>query len=275
MPGLGATDLSPCNAARRALADDVRELRTKCVMLDNSVQELKAAYASNKQLRSKVVDLETQLRSLDDTILGLLEFKTHAIKLLQALVLKHDVDEIKGQILSLALQSKDPNVFLKSIVDGEQGSDEMEGNAAIMELGSSHQPTAMDAESLQCELCDSRLLKDACNNVLLHLFGAVRILKQEQTLYLHGLTRNDPRWPGAGVGDQRCTFIRFDFTKSCDDPINIDAFKEYCKFVRNHGVQRVPVAEEVIRKATNATIQERYQIKYKYEAEKHRHYLKS
>ncbi|KAG8738008.1 hypothetical protein FRC11_001680, partial [Ceratobasidium sp. 423] len=62
MPGLGTTDPSPRNAARRALADDVQELRAKCAMLDNSVQELEVAYATNKQLRSKVVDLETQLR---------------------------------------------------------------------------------------------------------------------------------------------------------------------------------------------------------------------
>ncbi|KAG8687262.1 hypothetical protein FRC11_007514, partial [Ceratobasidium sp. 423] len=102
----------------------------------------------------------------------------------------------------------------------------------------------------------------------------VKILKPEQTLYPHGLTRNDPGWPGEGVGDQRCTFIRFDFTKSCDDPINVNAFKEYCKFVRNRGAERVPAAEEVIRKATNAMIQEHCQKKYKYEAEKHRHYLK-
>ncbi|KAG8736820.1 hypothetical protein FRC11_002425, partial [Ceratobasidium sp. 423] len=184
---LGATDPSPCNAAWRALTDDVQELQAKCAMLDDLVQELEAAYVANKQLRSKVMDLETQLRSLDDMILGLL-FKTHATKLLQALVLKHDVNKIKGQILSLALQSNDPNAFLKSVVDGEQGSDEMEGNATITELGSLHQPTTMDAESLQCELCDSQPLKDACNNILLHLFGAVKILKPEQTLYPHGLT---------------------------------------------------------------------------------------
>ncbi|KAG8754736.1 hypothetical protein FRC11_006489 [Ceratobasidium sp. 423] len=124
-------------------------------MLDNLVRDLKVAYVAIKQLCSKVMDSETQLRSIDDMTQGLPEFKTHTTKLLQALVSKHDVNEIKGQILSLVLQSNDPNAFLKSIVDGEQGSDEMEGNATSMEPGSLHQPTATDVESLQHELCDS------------------------------------------------------------------------------------------------------------------------
>ncbi|CUA69543.1 hypothetical protein RSOLAG22IIIB_08551 [Rhizoctonia solani] len=275
MSGPGTVDPSPRNAARRALADEVQELRTRCTDLESSVEEFDRVVSTNKNLRSKLNEMEHQLGELKDIVHGLLDFKTRATKLLQVLVSNRNVDELKHQLLSLALQSNDPNAFLKSVVDGEQdatgGDGEDAGNsggAPGLHLG------ATDAEALQLQLRDSQQMKDVCNNALLHLFGAVKELKPEHNLYPHGLTRNDPGWPGDGVGAERRTYIRFDWTKPYDDPINVGTFMEFCKFVRNRGAERVPAAAEVLDKATDATIQERCQLKYKYKAEKHRRYLK-
>ncbi|KAF8747918.1 hypothetical protein RHS01_11179 [Rhizoctonia solani] len=252
MPSAGTTNPSPHAAARRATADNIQELRTKYTLLESLVQDLKEAYAANRQLRSKVVHLEAQLSTLGDTVQSLLEFKSQATRLLQVLVSNHGVDELKAQVLSLALQSNDPNTFLKSVVDGENPSDETDGNGGntLLPLG------------------------NCLHKGVIAPVWAIKELKPELILYPHGLTRNDPGWPGEGVGDERRPFLWFDFTKPPDDPINVEGFKEYCKFVRNRGAEQVPAATDIIAKATNATIQEQCQMKYKYEAEKYKQYLK-
>jgi hypothetical protein len=117
-------------------------------------------------------------------------------------------------------------------------------------------------------------MQDACNDSLFHLYGAIRHLKLESMEYPHGLTRNDPEWPSEGIGAQRRPYLRFDFTKRYSDPINEESFKEWCKFVRNRGPERVPAAAAAIAQATDATIQARCIMKYEYEAEKYRKYLK-
>ncbi|KAF8673861.1 hypothetical protein RHS04_07583 [Rhizoctonia solani] len=276
MPSAGTTNPSPHAAARRATADDIQELRTKYTLLESSVQDLEEAYAANRQLRSKVVHLEAQLSTLGDTVQSLLEFKSQATKLLQVLVSNHGVDKLKAQVLSLALQSNNPNTFLKSVVDGENPSDETNGDGGntLLPLGSTHADTKMNSEQLQLQLQDCQPMKTVCTKVLLHLFGAIKELKPELILYPHGLTWNEPGWPGEGVGDERRLFLWFDFTKPPNDPINVKGFKEYCKFVCNWGAEQVPAATNIIAKATNATIQEQCQMKYKYKAEKYKQYLK-
>ena len=118
------------------------------------VQDLKEAYAANRQLCSKVVHLEAQLSTLGDTVQSLLEFKSKATKLPQVLVSNHGVDELKAQVLSLALQSNNPNMFLKSVVDGENPSDETNRNRGntLLLLGSMHTDTKMNSEQLQLQL---------------------------------------------------------------------------------------------------------------------------
>ncbi|KAG8709926.1 hypothetical protein FRC11_005038, partial [Ceratobasidium sp. 423] len=228
MPGAGTTDPSPRNTARRATADEVRGLRAKCATLANSVRELEESFSTNKQLRSKVAQLETELGDLKDALQGLLEFKTRATKLLQVLVSKHDVDELKNQILWLAVLSKDPNTFLKSVVDGGQ-----------------------DLGSLQLQLRDSRQMKDVCNDALMHLYGAIKELKPELTLYPHG-----PEMTLDGLEKALGANTPY------EDPINIDMFEEFCKFVCNRGAERAPAASDILAQATDATIQERYQVNH-------------
>ncbi|KAG8726162.1 hypothetical protein FRC11_000703, partial [Ceratobasidium sp. 423] len=196
---------------------------------------LEEAFSMNKQLHARVVHLETELGDIRDVLQGLLEFKIQATKLLQVLVLKHDIDELKNQVLSLALLSDDPNAFLKSVVDGEQESNQASGNGENMGTETTYLANVTDVEKLQSQLRDSKQMKDACNDALLHLFRAVKELKPEHTLYPHGITQNDPGWPGEGVGSEHRTYIQFNFTKPYDNPINIDVFKEFCKFVCNHG----------------------------------------
>ncbi|GAB1518592.1 hypothetical protein RhiTH_001655 [Rhizoctonia solani] len=188
MPSAGTTNPSPHAAARRATADDIQELQTKYTLLESSVQDLEEAYAANRQLRSKVVHLEAQLSTLGDTVQSLLEFKSRATKLLQVLVSNHGVDELKAQVLSLALQSNDPNTFLKSVVDGENPLDETDRNGgnALLPLGSTHTDTEMNPEQLQLQLRDCQPMKTVCTKVLLHLFGAIKELKPELILYPHG-----------------------------------------------------------------------------------------
>ncbi|KAF8747813.1 hypothetical protein RHS01_04600 [Rhizoctonia solani] len=164
MLSAGTTNPLPHAAARRATADDIQELRTKYTLLESSVQDLEEAYAANGQLCSKVVHLEAQLSTLGDTVQSLLEFKSQATKLLQVLVSNHGVDQLKAQVLSLALQSNDPNTFLKSVVDGENPLDETNGNGGntLLPLGSTHTDTKMNPEQLQLQLQDYQPMKVNC-----------------------------------------------------------------------------------------------------------------
>jgi hypothetical protein len=102
----------------------------------------------------------------------------------------------------------------------------------------------------------------------------VSVIKPEKVLYPQGLTTDDPNWPSEGMGGQRRPYLRFDFTKRHDDPINEEAFKAWCKFVRNRGPQRVPESAAILEQATDATIQERCLVKYSYERDKYKTYLK-
>ncbi|KDN49281.1 hypothetical protein RSAG8_01983, partial [Rhizoctonia solani AG-8 WAC10335] len=143
--------------------------------------------------------------------------------------------------MSLALLSNDPNIFLKSVVDEEQHSGENGGSGGEAGLGETDTSNlaagdteqvqlklrdsetdtsnlaAGDTEQVQLKLRDSQKMKDACNKSLLHLFGAVKELKPEHSLYPHGLTRSDPGWPGEGVGSEHRTYLRFDWTKPSDE----------------------------------------------------------
>ncbi|GAB1523904.1 hypothetical protein RhiTH_007055 [Rhizoctonia solani] len=161
MPSAGTTNPLPHAAARRATADDIQELRTKYTLLESLVQDLEEAYAANRQLRSKVVHLEAQLSTLGDMVQSLLEFKSRATKLLQVLVSNHGVDELKAQVLSLALQSNNPSTFLKSVVDGENPLDETDRNGGntLLPLGSTHTDTEMNPEQLWLQLRDCQPMK--------------------------------------------------------------------------------------------------------------------
>ncbi|KDN34752.1 hypothetical protein RSAG8_12161, partial [Rhizoctonia solani AG-8 WAC10335] len=148
----------------------------------------------------------------------LLEFQTPATKLLQVLVSNHDVNELKDQIMSLALLSNDPNIEVgyrrRTTLRREWWE---QGKASLGETDMSNL-AAGDTEQVQLKLQDSQKMKwDACNKSLLHLFGAVKELKPEHGLYLHGLTRSDPGWPGEGVGSEHRTYLRFDWTKPSDE----------------------------------------------------------
>ncbi|KAF8757962.1 Reverse transcriptase (RNA-dependent DNA polymerase) [Rhizoctonia solani] len=144
MPSAGTTNPSPHAAARRATADDIQELQTKYTLL-------RARFKISKKPTQQIGNFAPRIQIPSD-------------KVATSPSANHGVDELKAQVLSLALQSNDPNTFLKSVVDGENPLDETDRNGgnALLPLGSTHTDTEMNPEQLQLQLRDCQPMKVNC-----------------------------------------------------------------------------------------------------------------
>ncbi|KAG8736563.1 hypothetical protein FRC10_009192 [Ceratobasidium sp. 414] len=256
---LSATNPSAVRQVQRAQADAIDELKQKHSQLVDTVTQLeesleestdenKKLYKRLKSFENNQRELESQLQGFAEELQRLQKFKSGAMQLLRTLVAGQTMDDVQSQFLAAAISSGDTNAFVKALAelnkDGEGNGEEDSGQ------------------------------QDAVNSCLFHLHGAVGHLKPEHVAYPDGLTPQDLDWPGEGTGPDRRPYLRFDCTKPYNNPINIDSFKELCKYIRNRGAERVPKAATTLEQATDETIQQRCIWKYSYEAEKYRTYRK-
>jgi chromosome segregation ATPase len=161
----GTANPSAHQQVRRAVVDEIKELKNNVSELQESIAKLEELDSSNKRLHTKVTRLESELKDIKSTHQNLLDFKTQATKLLTALVSSRGVDEVRNQILSSALASDDPNAYLKALVDvdPEEGNGRTEAaqsaNDGPRTAGQGVSMPQNEAEILQEELRDSQELK--------------------------------------------------------------------------------------------------------------------
>ncbi|KAG8712872.1 hypothetical protein FRC09_019380 [Ceratobasidium sp. 395] len=289
MPGPSGSTPSTTLQAQRAQGDAIEELKRKYSRISETVTKLEndldEAKKANKSLARKFEDLEENCQDLTSQLEEALEeqrdlqrFRARATRLLRALAAGQTLDEIQNQLVTQAISSGDANAYLAALNtlgdedDGEEEEDEQ--HAGGNDEGHTPGPGAPETYS-QEEIVDAALFKKTVNSCLFHLYGAVGSLKPEHMGYPEGLAPGDEAWPSEGTGASRRALIRFDFSKRHDEPVNVEPFKTWCKFVRDRGAERVPNAQSVLAQASEDTIQKRCALKYQYEADKYKTYVKA